>query len=231
MRWRRRRADPCAAIAAGLHIPHPFDLSAFCEGLAAQRGRPLVLLPLDGPPQPDLPCGIWIGLDSADLVFYEQSASDLLRIQIILHEISHMLLGHVAPQPALPEDATEAEAASVAAHFEQLVSRTAAAVTGRGDHALAADLVRAEADRLQESLAAPRPGDEELDLSGSRILSLLGRTKFDSDQEQAAETLATLVLERISRVEGGRATSERAADVIHRLNDAFAHPARTHRNR
>lgn len=230
MRWRRRPADPCVAIADRLHIPHPFDLASFCAHIAEQRGRPLLLLPLDGPPQPDLPCGIWIGLDTADLVFYDQSASDLLRVQIILHEISHMLLGHVAPQFDVPQDATPEELAAAASHFERLLDMTAPAVEGLDEHNMVAHLMRAEAERLRATAAAPRPGDDELELSGSRILSLLGRTKFDSDQEKDAETLATLVLERISRDED-RSTSDGAADVIHRLHDAFAHPARTHRNR
>lgn len=230
MRWRRRRSDPCVTIAGQLDIPQPFDLAAFCQSIAAQRGRPLLLLPLDGPPQPDLPCGIWIGLEEADLVFYEQNASELLRVQIILHEISHMLLGHVAPQVDLPEDASQAELDQATAHFEQLLARTATSVDSLGAHIPAADLMRAEADRLQAALSIPGPGDEDLELSESRILNLLGRTKFNSAQEQDAETLATLMLERISRNEA-RATSDEASDVINRLSDAFVHPARTHRNR
>ncbi|MQS09044.1 hypothetical protein [Streptomyces alkaliphilus] len=39
-------------------------------------------------------CGLWVELDSADYIFHEASTSPLHRDHIVLHEISHMLLGH-----------------------------------------------------------------------------------------------------------------------------------------
>ncbi|MEU2263864.1 hypothetical protein ABZ557_27145 [Streptomyces sp. NPDC019645] len=39
-------------------------------------------------------CGLWVELDNADCIFYEASTSPLHRDHIVLHEISHMLLGH-----------------------------------------------------------------------------------------------------------------------------------------
>ncbi|MFG3253276.1 hypothetical protein [Streptomyces sp. NPDC048172] len=44
--------------------------------------------------QEDELCGLWVELDSADYVFYEASTSPLHRDHIVLHEISHILLGH-----------------------------------------------------------------------------------------------------------------------------------------
>ncbi|MFF4608035.1 hypothetical protein ACFY12_35530 [Streptomyces sp. NPDC001339] len=226
MRWWKRPVSPCVAAASELEIPHPFDLKVFCESIAQQRGRPLLLLPLDGSPDPDLPCGIWIGLDTADLVFYDATAADILRVQIILHEISHMLLGHVAPQLDVGEDATEEELAAVSDHFERLLSRTTQAVDTLGRPELPiAEIMRAEADRIRALTAAARPIDSELGLSADRILHLLGRTKFANRQERDAETLATLILERASRNEA-RPTSDEATSVLTRLNDTFGHPVR-----
>ncbi|AEW97365.1 MULTISPECIES: hypothetical protein [Streptomycetaceae] len=224
-RWRRPQSQ-CAAVAGQLAIPQPFELDAFCRNIAEQRGRPLLLLPLDGPPDPDLPCGIWIGLDVADLVFYEAGAADILKVHIVLHEISHMLLGHVAPELDVAEDATEEEVAAAERHFQRILGRTHKSVAGADRPDLpVADILRAEAARVRATAAAAKPVDEEIGLSATRIAALLGRTKFASRQEREAETLATLILEKASRNEA-RSASGQARDVLARLNDAFGHPVR-----
>lgn len=226
MRWRRRSHDQLAAIADQLFIPQPFDLNEFCTAIAEQRGRPLLLLPLDGPPNPDLPCGIWIGLDVADLVFYETTAADVLKVQITLHEIAHMLLGHVAPELETAGDVTRDELTAASDHFERILARTTHALDeiDTPDLPIAA-VLRAEAARIRAAASQGKPSDAEIGLSASRIAQLLGRTKFTSKQEKDAETLGTLILERASRDETG-ATSHEAADVLQRLHDAFGHPVR-----
>ncbi|MFH8750577.1 hypothetical protein ACH4GK_16565 [Streptomyces rimosus] len=222
--WRKRPIDTCLVTANELEIPYPFDLHDFCASIAQQRGRPLLLLPLDGSPDPDFPCGIWIGLDTADLVFYEATAAGILRVQIILHEISHMLLGHVAPQLSGSEDASEEELAAMSDHFKRLLSRTSRAVDARPPHPIA-EIMRAESDRLRALAAAAQPIDDELGLSADRIVRLLGRTQYDSRQERDAEALATLILERASRNEA-RPTCEKSARALARLNENFGHPVR-----
>ncbi len=224
--WRRPHRQQFADLAERLVIPQPFSLEEFCAGIARQRGRPLHLLPLDGPIDPNLPCGIWLGLDAADIVFYEASAADILKVHIVLHEVAHMLLGHVAPELDISDDATEAELRTANERFENLLSRTDRAVRDASSPAPPiADIVRAEAARIRASAAAPTERDGELGLSADRIVHLLGRTKFANRQEKDAETLATLILERASRNETG-STSDEATDVLSRLNDAFGHPAR-----
>ncbi|RSO33517.1 hypothetical protein DMH15_21750 [Streptomyces sp. WAC 06725] len=222
--WRKRPVDTCLVTANALEIPHPFDLQNFCASIAEQRGRPLFLLPLDGSPDPDFPCGMWIGLDTADLVFYEATATGILRVQIILHEISHMLLGHVAPQLSGREDASEEELDAMSDHFEGLLSRTSQAVDAQPPLPVA-DLLRAEADRLRSMAAAEQPIDEELGLSANRIVRLLGRTNYVSRQERDAETLATFILERASRNEA-RPTCEKSGRALARLSEDFGHPVR-----
>ncbi|MFD8316278.1 hypothetical protein [Kitasatospora purpeofusca] len=214
-------------IARDLAIPQPFELGTFCDAIEDKRGRPLVLLPLDGPRDPELPCGIWLGLDVADLVFYEGGAPDILKIHIILHEISHMLLGHVAPELD-PADPALAGIADAEQYFERTLARTSRAIAGVDSPDLPiASVIRAEAARIRASIAAPRPADEAIGFSPERILQLLGRTKYDSAQERDAEQLATLILERASRNEANP-KSHRAgsAAILDRLNDAFGHPVR-----
>jgi hypothetical protein len=93
----RRR---CERLLRGIPIPHPFDLDAFCAGLAARRGRPLHLRPVPGL-SADAPCGLWIGTAEADHVFYDPGTSPLHAEHIVLHELAHILSGHTGSAGAL----------------------------------------------------------------------------------------------------------------------------------
>lgn len=224
MLWRRRRSA-ASSLLEDLAIPSPFELHAFCDSIAEARGRPLLLLPLDGPAHPDLPCGIWLGLDVADLIFYEAAASDILRTQIVLHEIAHMLLGHTAPELDVDGDASPEVLEKASTYFEGMLSRVTGDV-GTPDLP-AAEILRAEATRIR-SVAVAEPLDD-LGVSADRIVSLLGRTAFGSRQERDAESLATLILERASRRPEVETANVDAADGLGRLNDAFGHPVRISR--
>jgi hypothetical protein len=88
-RTERRR---CAAIAAGLDIPRPFDLDVLLARVAASRGRMIYLHSfISGP---GIPCGLWLGTAKADHIFTEAGTSPWHRTQIAVHELAHMLLGH-----------------------------------------------------------------------------------------------------------------------------------------
>ncbi|MCY0923510.1 hypothetical protein OS965_36145 [Streptomyces sp. H27-G5] len=217
MFWARGRKS-LSAIVGGLDIPHPFDLQDFCDSIANLRGRPLMLLPVHAGPATELPCGLWLGLDDADLVFYDAAAPDVLRAQIVLHEISHMLLGHTAPE--LEEPGVDGE------HIlGQVVAQLSGSV-GSGTGPSASDVLRSEAARVRASAAEARLTDAELGFSVDRIASLLARTGFRSRQERDAESLATLILERASRRPEVKSKSREAGGVVDRLNEAFGHPAR-----
>ncbi|WP_159073478.1 hypothetical protein [Streptomyces sp. RTd22] len=91
----RRKARPdFEELLASIDIPEPFEIEAFCNKIAEQRERPLYLHSVPGISGTDAPCGIWIATDVADHVFHEAATTPLHRDHIILHEISHMLLGH-----------------------------------------------------------------------------------------------------------------------------------------
>ncbi|MFG1694052.1 hypothetical protein [Nonomuraea sp. NPDC049309] len=87
---------PSPSLLAALEaapIPHPFTLDAFLDRIRAERRRPLHMH--------DLPAeaagavtGLWFGTRRADHIFVAPGASGLLRVNIVLHEISHMLLTH-----------------------------------------------------------------------------------------------------------------------------------------
>jgi hypothetical protein len=44
----------------------------------------------------DAPCGLWVGTDRADHVFYDPGTSPLHAEHIVLHELAHILSGHGA---------------------------------------------------------------------------------------------------------------------------------------
>jgi hypothetical protein len=88
---RRRVRRRCDAVLRQLSLPTPFDVRALCEGLAAQRGRPIRLLPLAGLTGV---CGLWIATDTTDFIAYEQHTTPPHQDHIVLHEIGHMLCEH-----------------------------------------------------------------------------------------------------------------------------------------
>lgn len=92
-------------ILAGLEVPDPFDLRAFCASVAAARGRDLHLHQLPRAGADGTACGLWLATDKADHVFYAAGTGWLHQQHIILHEIGHILCDHVAPPPE-PEDLT-----------------------------------------------------------------------------------------------------------------------------
>jgi hypothetical protein len=71
----------------------PFDLNALLDQLEADRGRPIELVPFSAT-APGEPCGIWVGTDRLDLIYYEEATSPLHQDHIILHEVGHMVCDH-----------------------------------------------------------------------------------------------------------------------------------------
>ncbi len=67
-------------------------MRALTERLAADRGRPIHLLPL--PAAPGNPTGLCISAAEAEYVFYESDATGIHREHIILHELGHLVFGH-----------------------------------------------------------------------------------------------------------------------------------------
>jgi hypothetical protein len=74
-----------------LDLPDPFDLESFCQTLARRRHRPIVLQPIAI--QAGLG-GFWAATERADYILYQAGTSALHRLQIILHELSHLICDH-----------------------------------------------------------------------------------------------------------------------------------------
>jgi len=88
----RLRAD-CLSVVNRLDIPVPFHLQAFCDRLQERQERPLSLRPVALPA--GSPSGVCVSTQAADYIFYEASTSSLHQEHIVLHEIGHLLLGHL----------------------------------------------------------------------------------------------------------------------------------------
>jgi hypothetical protein len=94
----------CRRLLADIDVPRPFDLSAFCSYVAACRGRTLHLHPLPQNYSEGAPCGLWLGTERADHIFYAAGTGQMHQQHIILHEIGHILCDHRAPG-LTPDDA------------------------------------------------------------------------------------------------------------------------------
>lgn len=84
----------CQKVLTDLHVPQVYSLEAILSWMEGLRDRRLVLKEL--PQQAALAgaCGLWLGTEDADFVFYEARTAPLHREHIILHEIGHMLADH-----------------------------------------------------------------------------------------------------------------------------------------
>lgn len=95
-----RQPSPLDDRLQGVSLPDPFDIEVFCARLADARGRAIQLVPFTAS-GPDLPCGLWLGLPDADVIFYEEETTQLHRDHFVLHEVGHMLSRHVGQPDAL----------------------------------------------------------------------------------------------------------------------------------
>lgn len=110
--------------------PYPFTLDTYLREVQRIRGRQ--------PHMHDLPaeatgvaCGLWIATRKADHIFIAPGAIGVLRVNIVLHEVSHMLLDHGKVGGVeeflsrLMEPAAEAAEAAARSHYETQEERDA----------------------------------------------------------------------------------------------------------
>jgi hypothetical protein len=76
-----------------LQLTEPVSMRSIQAHLETERGRPIVIKPIDNTPT-DKVCGLWFGLDDLDLILHAKAASEVHRQQIVLHEFAHMILRH-----------------------------------------------------------------------------------------------------------------------------------------
>jgi hypothetical protein len=85
--------DRAQAAEDRLKLTEPVSLASIQAHLEAERGRPIVIQPIDNTPT-DKVCGLWFGLDNLDLILHAKAASEVHRKQIVLHEFAHMIFRH-----------------------------------------------------------------------------------------------------------------------------------------
>lgn len=92
----------CAAVAEAVPACAPFNVDSLVQLLADHRGRRIQVIPHRLPPC--APCGLCISTDQADYIVVADVPGQprLVRDQILLHELSHLLMDHqvnIAGQP------------------------------------------------------------------------------------------------------------------------------------
>ncbi len=114
----------CAAVLAQLALPRPWDLAAVVELVARSRGRrivieraPLSILRAMG--GGEHPSGMTCVQPEYDLVLILDTANGPRTLVITLHELAHLLLGHLA-NPGVPVDRDASAAATPAERTHQL---------------------------------------------------------------------------------------------------------------
>src|ERR1051326_8470339 len=86
----------CGVLAERIALPDPFDLDRFLAAVGADRGRPIVVV--DYPLRPAGLTGLVVALDDVDyVVVTDRAGAGWQRLQIVLHEVAHLLLGHTGP--------------------------------------------------------------------------------------------------------------------------------------
>lgn len=95
----------CLARLRRLPLPEPFDLDEFCRLIAAERGRPLSILPWKPGVVPASTTGSCMPYGDQDVIYHQPWATGLHRIQIVLHEIAHLVCGHVTHDAGRPKAA------------------------------------------------------------------------------------------------------------------------------
>lgn len=136
--------ERCRQLLAGITIPSPFDIHAFCDQIATQRGRSIRLYPMASGPAP---CGLWVATESTDYIFYEASTSPLHRDHIVLHELSHLLCDH-PPAPAQDNELAQQLFPDLNASLvRHVLARSAYSATEEREAELLASLIRERVDR------------------------------------------------------------------------------------
>jgi hypothetical protein len=137
-----RRAR-CLQHLRGIEIPRPFSLEAFAAAVAADRGRPLHVLPLPGLDGTDGLSGAWAATDLADYVLIDAASSGWHRDLIGLHEIGHVLGAGQAGETSPGGLARSLRPGLSTGAFRQVPGRGACSSAGEQEAELTAWLVLA----------------------------------------------------------------------------------------
>lgn len=135
-----------------LSLPYRFTTRELRDAIAARRGKPITLTPLDILGTSEAPCGVRLETPHVDLVFYEKNASIHHQRHIITHELMHVFRDHPG---SLEVDASTAHAVGVDPTLVLRMSgRTSYSSADEREAELLASLVRHR--MYQERQSPPR---------------------------------------------------------------------------
>ncbi|KPC61125.1 hypothetical protein ADL29_26670 [Streptomyces chattanoogensis] len=184
----RRR---CKQLIKELAVPAAIDLQGMCDIVATRVARPVHMVPmsLDG-----VVSGMTASTDDGYWIFFELKTSPWHQAHIVLHELSHLLLGH-AQDPAITEDALRMWTPSIdAATAMRRMGLTAGFARHHGYDNLAERETEVLGTLLMERVA-PSAGERELPLEGraAELAAALGpalqhiRKQQEERDEQAGD--------------------------------------------
>jgi hypothetical protein len=167
----RNLRQRCETLLRDLDVPEPFALDSLCAMLGERRGRPLVLDVLPEPTSQDAPCGVWLALESEDVILVEPTTSPLHREHIVLHEIGHLLCDHATSAPLTYMQRRlfpDLDPAMVA----RVLGRTSYTDPQEQEAEMIASLIQSRIRRRREE-AGPELSDRS---GGAEVLDRLSRT-------------------------------------------------------
>lgn len=131
-----------------LDLPTHLTIDLLVEHIATLRGRRIVIVET-----PELTgkkiCGLWIPRDDVDVIYHSATRGPLHKQQMILHELSHMILRH---------DEVEGATWQGVKIFQQLSGEVVAKALARGDFR---SELEATAELLADLLASALRGSSE----------------------------------------------------------------------
>lgn len=86
---------------AELGLARPFTLEELVAATGRRRGRPVTVVEEHLGALDAMPCGIWVPLPEADVIFVEEKTSPAHRQHICLHELAHILCEHAGAGAAM----------------------------------------------------------------------------------------------------------------------------------
>jgi hypothetical protein len=96
----RRLRRRCRNLLRDLEVGYPLDVHDLCARLSVRRNREIRLIPY--PLESPGPLGVCVATETADVIFYQQDTTRPHQDHIILHEVGHILVGHLAVPAAGP---------------------------------------------------------------------------------------------------------------------------------
>lgn len=133
--------ETAGAAFSGLQLPAHVTLESLIGHIEELRGRPIKIVQSENLSGKTI-CGLWIPREHTDVVYHSAARGKLHRQQMILHELSHMILRHDEYQEATWQGVSV---------FRELSGEMVAKALARGD--FRSDL-EAAAEHLADLLAA-----------------------------------------------------------------------------